>query len=292
MLYIEVCNIENMAKRYYNLEKETKTFLKRMEETRGVLPDAAGVSRLNDYIVKRKGLGLFFSKRDKSCFDNSFSLQQRISVASNSALQVAPSWEMVAWIFPKSIPAATVEFIGKAGNSVSTFEFTLRQVGVDCSLRSSTGTSYLHTGNKTCPLNTWSFYNFGRDNSTGNLFLSRNADTSPTTVAQPTQAIGGSGFAIGDWSAAGGRQADAIFDGVGRWNRVLTTDERDFIYNSGRGVSYLELLAYRPDILVGCVSYWQLNESSEIRYDWHGTNHTSPTNNPLNSTNGIIEKFY
>lgn len=281
-----------MAKRYYNLEKETKAFLKRMEETRGVLPDAAGVSRLNDYITKRKGSGLFFGNRDKSCFDNSFALQQRISVASNSDLQVAPSWEMVAWIFPKSSPGTTVEFIGKAANNVSTFEFTLRQGGANCSLQSSTGTSYIQTGIKACTLNTWNFYNFGRDNSTGNLFLSRNADTSPVTVAQPTQAIGGNGFAIGDWSVAGGRPADAIYDGVGRWNRVLTTDERNFIYNSGRGISYLELLAYRPGILIGCVSYWQLNETSGIRYDWRGTNHMSPTNNPFNSPNGVIEKFY
>ena len=131
-----------------------------------------------------------------------------------------------------------------------------------------------------------------RDNSTGNLFLSRNVDNSPTTVAQPTQAMGNAAFIIGDWDGSGIRGADSIYDGVGRWGRVLTTDERNFIYNSGRGVSYLELLAYRPDILAGCVSYWQLNEPSGIRYDWHGTNHMSPINNPLNSNIGIIEKFY
>lgn len=279
-----------MAKRYYNLEKETKAFLKRMEQTRGVLPDTAGISRINDYIVKRKGLGLFLSKTDKSSLDVNIILQQKISVASNAELQVALSWEVVSWIFPKS-SIGLVELISKADNSPSTFEFSLRQSSLNCTLNSATGTTYTGTGTKTLPLSTWSFYNFGRDNSTGNLFLSRNADTSPTTVAQATQAKGGAPFVIGDWSP-GGRSANAIIDGVGRWNRVLTTNERDFLYNSGGGVSYLELLAYRPDILVNCIGYWQLNESSGIRYDWHGTNHMSPINNPMNSTDGKVEKFY
>lgn len=280
-----------MAKRYYNLEKETKAFLKRMEETRGVLPDGNGISKVNDYILKRKGLGLFFGFRDKSCFNVNTTSQQRISVASNSSLVTAPSWEMVVWLYPKSVVVGNTEFLGKAGNGLTVFEFTLRQNNLNCSLQSSTGLSYIQTSSKVCSLNTWQFYNFGRDNSTGNLFLSRNVDNSPTTVSQPTQPSSNSAFVIGDWSP-GGRPSDAIFDGVGRWNRVLNVDERTFLYNSGKGVSYLEILAYRPDILVNCVSYWQLNESSGIRYDWHGANHMSPTNNPLNSTNGIIEKFY
>lgn len=282
-----------MAKRYYNLEKETKTFLKRMEETRGVLPDAAGISRLNDYIVKRKGFGLFFGNKDKSCLNVNATSQQRISVASNAALQVAPSWEMVAWVFPKS-SLSPLEHISKGINSLTSFEFSLRQgSNLNFTLNFSTGVSYSATGSKAATLNSWNFFNFGRDDSTGNVFLSRNADTSPATASQLTQAKGNAGFVIGDWAESGSRRsADAIFDGVGRWNRVLTTNERNFIYNSGRGVSYLELLAYRPDILVGCVSYWQLNESSGIRYDWHDANHMNPINSPLNSPNGVIEKFY
>ena len=258
-----------------------------MEETRGVLPDSAGISRVNDYIVKRKGLGLFFGNRDKSSLD--INLTQRISVASNSSLLVTPSWEMVAWIYPKASINIS-EHISKAGNGVSLLDFTLRQGFSTCELNASTGTSYISTGSKTFTIGSWQFYNFGRDSSTSNLFLSRNLDT-PVTVAQATQASSSSAFVIGDWST-GSRPANAIYDGIGRWSRLLTTDQRSFLYNTARGTSYLEILAYRPDILDGCVSYWQLNEPSGIRYDWHGTNHMSPINNPINSTNGLIEKFY
>jgi hypothetical protein len=278
-----------MAKRYYNLEKEVKAFLKRMEEVRGVLPDMAGIQRVNDYVVKRKGLGLFFGNRDRSCLQVRAIQQQRITAAGVSSLLVTPSWEMVAWIFPTSVSFA--EVISKASNSVSNFNFSLRSGGAsNATLESSTGVSYVNTGGKSYIINTWQFYNFGRDQSTNNLFLSRNLD-SPVTVLQSTQSSSNVSFVIGNW-ADGSRQADAVFDGVGRWSRVLTANERSFLYNAARGSSYLEILAYRPDILVGCVSYWQLNESSGIRYDWHGTNHMSPVNNPINSTNGLIEKFY
>jgi hypothetical protein len=276
-----------MAKRYYNLEKETKVFLKRMEETRGVLPDGAGIARVNDYIVKRKGLGLFFGNRDKSSLN--INLTQRISVASNSSLLVTPSWEMVAWIYPKASLSLS-ETISKARNGFTQLDFSLRSSFSTCAFNAATGASYLSTPNKTFTINSWQFYNFGRDSSTSNIFLSRNLDT-PVTATQATQASSNSAFVIGDWSD-GGRPADAIFDGVGRWSRLLTTEQRSFLYNTARGTSYLEILAYRPDILVGCVSYWQLNEPSGIRYDWHGTNHMSPINNPINSTNGLIEKFY
>lgn len=275
-----------MAKRYYNLEKETKAFLKRMEETRGVLPDSAGISRVNDYIVKRKGLGLFFGNRDKSSLQVKASLVQRISIASNSSLLVTPSWEMVAWIYPTATNAVR-EHISKKNNAAGGNNFSLgTYVGGVIQLTTSTGS----TGGKAYTINAWQFFNFGRDESTNNVFLSRNLD-SPTTGSQVTITSSGVAFVIGNWADAS-RPSDSIFDGVGRWSRLLTTDQRSFLYNTARGASYLEILAYRPDILVGCVSYWQLNEPSGIRYDWHGTNHMSPTNNPINSTNGLIEKFY
>lgn len=37
---------------------------------------------------------------------------------------------------------------------------------------------------------------------------------------------------------SGGRYADGVMDEVGFWKRVLTTDEKDDLYNSGNGLSY------------------------------------------------------
>lgn len=284
-----------MAKRYYNLEKETRAFLKRMEETRGVLPDGSGIQRVNDYIVKRKGLDLFLGSSDRSCLDVlgiPAPFGQYVQVSSNSSLLVTPSWEMIIWIFPRILSGVRVH-IGKALNSQSLVDYFLMQINANVALNSANaGTTYIATGNKALTLNTWQFFNFGRDSTTSNLFLSKNLDT-PTTVQQTVQTSSSAPFTIGNWGDTGqSRPSDAVYDGSGRWNRTLTADERSFLYNSGRGVSYFEILAYRLDILNGCISYWQLSESSGIRYDWHGSNHLLPINNPLKSTNGIITKLF
>lgn len=279
-----------MAKRYYNLEKETKAFLKRMEETRGVLPNADGISRLNDYIVKRKGLNLILSTRNKVAQVFSGISNQKLQIDNNSTLQVKPSYEMVAWIRPRSVSTQR-ELISKGVNNISTYEFSLTQSLLNFVFRSSTGAVNVNTGNKAATANAWNFFRFGRDAATGNIFLSRNNDT-PTTAVQAIQAVSTNSFCIGDWGDTGQfRPGDCDIDSVGRWDRILTVDEYTFLYNSGLGVSFYEILAYQPSLLNNLVSYWQLSEGSGIRYDWWGTNHLSP-NFTLTTTTGVIDKFF
>jgi hypothetical protein len=281
-----------MAKRYYNIEKETKAFLKRMEETRGVLPDSAGIARINDYIVKRKGLGLILGTRNKVSQVFTGINNQRLQAGSNAVLPVTPSWEMVTWIFPSSVPNQR-ELIVKGNNTLINYQYSLRQSFTNISVSSAnTATTQTNTPNKAITTNTWQFIRFGRDELTTNLFLSRNNDT-PVTRAQATQvAGGGASFGIGDWSDVGQpRPGISNVDSTGRWNRVLTVAEYTFLYNSGLGVSFYEILGYQPSLLSGLVSYWQLNERGGIRYDWWGTNHLTPTSNVL-ATTGIIDKFF
>ena len=282
-----------MAKRYYNLEKETKAFLKRMEETRGVLPDAAGISRLNDYIVKRKGLNLILNTKNKVSQVFSGINNQRIQASSGAVLRLTPSWEMVTWLFPSSVPNQR-ELIAKGNNQQFNYEYSLCQSGPSVFLQSTNSAGNLvATPSKTLTTGAWQFIRFGRDESTTNLFLSRNNDT-PGTTAQATQTTGGAGnaFGIGDWSQVEQpRPGICNVDSTGRWNRVLTVQERNFLYNSGLGVSFYEILTYQPSLLNGLVSYWQLNENGGIRYDWWGTNHLSPTSNVITAT-GVIDKFF
>lgn len=278
-----------MAKRYYNLEKETKAFLKRMEEVRGVLPDMAGIQRVNDYIVKRKGLGLFQGTRRKAATNFIASQNQSLSIASNSTLQVKPSWEVISWIFPRTNNLE--EFVSKGDNSASLLEFTIRRTTSNFTLGTGTGTVYVSFSGPagSAPINTWNFVSVGRIQDTQELFLSVN-NSSQTKVQQTTQAIGSAQFRIGDWSP-GGRPANAVIADTARWDRNLSTEERTYLYNSGQGRSFLEILAFQPTIFTNMVSYWTLTEASGIRYDWYGSNHLAPVNSPL-GTEGIIENFF
>ncbi len=276
-----------MARRYYNLEKETKAFLKRMEETRGVLPDMTGIQRLNEYIVKRKGLGLIFSTRDKVSPVFNGGNTEKLRILSNSSLQVKPEWEVVAWCFPRS--TATQEIVSKAGNAPSLFEFSLRYSVSGYAHASGTGSAYSNTTTLNASLNTWHFLRLGRIAADNNIFLNLNNNAS-VTASQPTQAISSRDFSIGNW-ADDGRPLNGLVDSVGRWDRLLTAVEYTFLYNLGNGVSFFEILAYQPSLLVGLVSYWQLSESNGIRYDWWGSNHLTP-NFSVTTTRGLIEKFF
>lgn len=258
-----------------------------MEETRGILPDSSGIQRLNDFIVKKKGLGLIFSTRDKVSPVFNGGSTEKLRIPSNSSLQVKPEWEVVAWCFPRSTNLQ--EVISKAGNSPSLFEFSLRYSGTGYVHAAATGTVNTNTTTVNASLNNWHFLRLGRIAAANNIFISLNNNT-PITASQPTQAISTRDFNIGNW-ADDGRPFNGLVDSVGRWDRLLTVAEYTFLYNLGRGVSFFEVLAYQPSLLTGLVSYWELNESSGIRYDWWGSNHLAP-NFALITTKGLIEKFF
>lgn len=68
----------------------------------------------------------------------------------------------------------------------------------------------------------------------------------------------------------------------GVWNRVLSSDERTSLFNSGIGKSYADLTAAEK---VGLVSYWDLSEASGDRADSHGSNTLTDNNSVLSVIN-------
>lgn len=72
-------------------------------------------------------------------------------------------------------------------------------------------------------------------------------------------------------------------DSLGKWSRILTNQELDFLYNNGQGRIYADLTA---SIKTNLVSWWDLNEYNTTRYDAHGTNNLSEVNAP-SFVNGV-----
>lgn len=107
-----------------------------------------------------------------------------------------------------------------------------------------------------------------------------NAALDPTTA--PFEIGGGTG---GVGSITGNLGEAAI------WNRVLTSDERTALFNSGNGLRYADLPA---GLLTGLVSWWDLDEVSGVRYDSHGSNDLTD-NNTVGSVHsgpkGVVGKF-
>ena len=62
---------------------------------------------------------------------------------------------------------------------------------------------------------------------------------------------------------------DGLLDEVGFWKRTLTADERTWLYNSGNGRSYDNIVyGFNPaDLLTDLISWWKLDDA----LDAHGS---------------------
>lgn len=77
------------------------------------------------------------------------------------------------------------------------------------------------------------------------------------------------------------RHHDGQMGGIGYWSVALSAAERLSLFNSGRGKRYADLTT---DEKVGLVSYWNLDETSGVRYDSHGSNDLTDNNTVSSET--------
>lgn len=144
-------------------------------------------------------------------------------------------------------------------------------------------------------LNTWYFvelWHSATDNQVGIRVNNGTADTAATS--------GAAGNSSGPWRI--GTQAlspttepwaayfDGAVDSMGFWKKLLTSDERTALYNSGKAVSYHQLSSSLYTNLSG---YWDLDEASGTRYNSAGTTAADYTdNNTVTSTAGVSASLY
>lgn len=109
-------------------------------------------------------------------------------------------------------------------------------------------------------------------NQPSSLFSVRiNNGVASTTSTTATITTGGT-LQFGRLQSA---YANATLGLAGYWKRLLTSDERTFLYNNGFGRLYIDLPA---DLKTDLVSYWNLTEASGTRNDAHGTNNLTDNN--------------
>lgn len=278
-----------MAKKFYNLERETKEIVKWYDKKYSIYPDQKSTSRLNSWVKARKNLvGQFFGSQAKLTPSLSLSINQSLFAQNSSILQQPLEWEICGWCRLFSSNSSVVEIISKASNNVFSYEFSIRRSFNTISLQSSSAVSWASTGSSSLSPHNWGFINFGRNSTAQILFFSLNAGTEHTT-SQPTPNVGSARFAIGSWDSTG-RNFDGNVSNFGYWNRNLSAEERSTVYNSGNGVSYFDILLFHPELLSGLVSYWGLDNPYGIRFDMHGSNHLTPVS-PPNLSTGLIESF-
>lgn len=291
-----------MAKRYYNLEKETKVLLKKWEVRNGILPDSAGITRVNEYILRKKGLGQIvgFSK-----FGGNFvaTSRQGISVSSNATLQVGDvDFTMGCWVNMRLVYQSGYETImGKGNPNGANGEFYLMgnngAAGGPLMFRvRNTANSAINAAVTVSTLtvqptsNVWAFVIAWHDSVANTLNIQMNNGTVVSQSWSTGVYVGTQSFTVG--FQGGSNFLNGIVDSAFFIKSVLSANDRTYLYNSGNGTSYLELLAYRPDLLTSMVSYWPLSESNGTRFDAHGTNHLSVgSGSPINTV-GVVEEIF
>jgi hypothetical protein len=183
-----------------------------------------------------------------NAIDFEFNSGGDLRIASNSTVQTGDiAFTFVGW-FNRESAAATVDgaLITKQGMTNGEYGIWLDTVTQNLQF-AAWGTSGYGSGgtvtNTTAIASdsTWYFFVAEHDPTANTLTLAINNGTPASTshsagafVSTSTFRIGGGDF-LNPW--------DGMVDQVGFWKRTLTTDEKTWLYNSGAGRTYAEIVA-------------------------------------------------
>lgn len=207
----------------------------KLDEASGNALDAHGSNDLTDINTVGSATGKISNARD---FDAASA--ERFTITDNATLSGADVDRTFAfWMHPDSL-AATRAPAGKfAGGGQQEFRFQIATTGLLAFQVSGSGTSSVgaNTPSSTISAGSW-YYVVGWHDSVANTINLQVNNGTVYSAAHSTGMFNGTApFTIGCWSA-GAEPFDGLIDEFGWWDRVLTSDERTELYNSGNGLSY------------------------------------------------------
>lgn len=170
-----------------------------------------------------------------------------LSAADNASVSMGDiDFTVAAWLYYDSLPAGNIPAVVKwsAGtdglgdeyflstNGSNQFVFFLRNAA-NTANGTVTGTTFgaLSTG-------TWYYVMAGHDAANDLLFISVNNGARDTAAHTTGGRDGGANFTIGSWSGGSSDFFNGRIDEVSLWKKVVTTTDRDSIYNSGNGLAF------------------------------------------------------
>jgi hypothetical protein len=186
-----------------------------------------------------------------------------LSIADNAALSTGDiDVTMCAWVYFESLAMGAGQIrqiISKEGASDGEYylfydstadRLTFTVYGA-AAYGSGAGVSWGSAPSAT----TWYFV-CGWHDATANTITIQVDNGTPLSTSHAAGIFDSNGaFRLGLNSAA--QSMDGLIDQVGFWKRVLTSDERSFLYNSGNGRSYADVVtglpagAFRPLLMLG-----------------------------------------
>jgi len=200
--------------------------------------------------------------------DFEFDSVQRLSIIDNADLSIGDEdFYWGGWIKPESAATAFRGIFSKDGGA-GLREYSLsfgetggvNRVAAFISANGSTGTNLIYT-NLALALATFYWVEMWYD-SVGDLwYCNVNNGTAMSAAHVGGSNDGGTAFEIGRFFGANTRCFDGLVDEVVFYKRVLTADERTWLYNAGAGRAYSELASSDPLADTGIVARWSDNNN-------------------------------
>lgn len=205
-----------------------------LDETSGNALDAHGSNDLTDVNTVGSGTGKVSGARLFTTADS-----DKLAITDNASFDIGDAdFTFTFWV--KFVDFGTGGLIHKYGSAGNREYLIYQSSGQIHFLISSDGTnvadaSYNHSGGLVA--DTWYFVIAEYDATANEVRIGVQGATPATASHSGGVYNSGSDFALGtEATVVGG--PDAYLDEVGFWKRLLTTDEVNFLYNSGAGRAY------------------------------------------------------
>ena len=206
--------------------------------------------------------------------DFEFDSSEYLSIADNAALSMGDiDFSIALWVYLESKPAADNYILCKYETGTNSREYAILRVNATPTPAdrfrfqvSLTGSSTLAGVSATTfgapALTTWYFIVAWHSAGANTLNIQIN-DGTVDSVSHTGGAFSGTApFQLGAVkTTVAALFFDGMMDQVGVWKRVLTSDEKTFLYNSGNGRSYAEIVT-PPG---GFIPAWALNSNIVIQ---------------------------
>lgn len=255
----------------------------KLNEASGTRADSAGSNDLTDNNTVTRVLG-----KQSGAAQFVLANSEYLSVASNSSLQVGDEpFCVCGWVylttnattqslFAKYNTSSNRQFLVDYVTGTNRFRLVVSQDG------SATVTQVFANNFGAPSTGTWYFVCAWHDSVGDTVNIQVNNGTADSAAfAGGVFPTGNGDFTIGS-NSGGGSYLNGYADEVGFWKRLLTTEEKTRLYNSGNGITY-------PfnSILDRLVSYWAMEQTSGNRTDSNLAT-TLVDNNSVTYGNGII----
>lgn len=210
-----------------------------LEETSGVRVDDHGTNDLTDNNTVGSTTGVIATAATCQAINSEW-----LNVIDNASLSLSEV-TISAWVQLSSLPSYVASIVSKYGtagsreyqivydNSLNRFRFVVSADGT--TTVAATGSASVSTGQ-------WYYIVAWANGSEVGISVDDNA----ATVTGSGIHDGAGDFAICRPGSLPVSYFDGYIDEVGLWNRVLTADERTWLYNGGSGQSYSDILATQP----------------------------------------------